>query len=210
MRLAAIILAGGRSTRMGRSKDSLPFAGTTLLAHTCATVAACASPVVVVARDAAQVLPELPASVMRTHDAIADRGPLLGLAAGLRWLATTGGLGPDDAAFVSACDHPFLTTAAVRAIAGALAEHDVVMPHAAGFLQPLCAVYRVRVLPAVDELVRAGIVSPRELGSLPGALRLAEPELRAIDPTLAFLRSIDTPADYDAARTQGNVPPARQ
>src|SRR5688572_24971797 len=169
MRLAAIILAGGRSTRMGRPKDSLPFAGTTLLARTCATLAACAAPVVVVARDAAQELPPLPDDVVRTHDAVADRGPLLGLAAGLRWLATTGGFGPDDAAFASACDHPFLTPAAVRAIAGALGDHDVVMPHAAGFLQPLCAVYRVRVLPAVDELVRAGTVSPRALGSLPGA-----------------------------------------
>lgn len=200
MQLAAIILAGGRSTRMGRPKESLPFAGQSLLARTCQTLAACASPIVVVARDAQQELPAVPPTVHRTHDAVLDQGPLVGLAAGMQWLLTHGGLTEADATFATACDHPFLTAHAVRALAGELGADDIVMPRAAGCMQPLCAIYRLSVLATIGRLQLAGITSPRSLASAARVRILDEAHLRQIDPELRFLRSIDTPDDYDAAR----------
>jgi molybdenum cofactor guanylyltransferase len=200
MRLGAIILAGGRSTRMGRPKESLLFAGETLLARACATVAACAAPIVVVARDAAQVLPPLPAGVQRTNDAAPDRGPLVGLAAGLAWLRDHGGMAADDAAFAVACDQPFLTVAGIRALANELGDNDVVMAQIGGFVQPLGAIYRLSVAATITGLLRQGVVSPRTLASVAKALILDETRLRAIDPELAFWRSVDTPDDYERAR----------
>jgi molybdenum cofactor guanylyltransferase len=200
MRLGAIILAGGRSTRMGRPKESLPFGDETLLARACATVAACAAPVVVVARDAAQQLPPLPAGVQRTDDAAPDRGPLVGLAAGLAWLRTHGGLAAHDAAFAAACDQPFLTVAGIRTLAGELGEADVVMARIGGFVQPLGAVYRLSVAATIAGLLQQGIVSPRTLASAAKTRILDEAQLRAIDPELAFWRSVDTPDDYERAQ----------
>ncbi|MFY9343461.1 MAG: molybdenum cofactor guanylyltransferase [Planctomycetota bacterium] len=200
MRLGAIILAGGRSTRMGRPKESIELGGRTLLARACATMAGCASPVVVVARDAAQVLPELPPGVHRTHDAVVDRGPLVGIAAGLRWLAGAGGLAATDAAFAMACDQPFVTAAVVRALAAELGDGEVVMPKAGGFLQPLCAIYRLSVLTTVEELLAQGVATPRTLASLPRGHVLDQARLAAVDPSLDCLRSLDTPEDLAWAR----------
>ena len=57
MRLGALILAGGRSRRMGRPKESLPLGDTTMLGWQCRTLLACAAPVVVIGRGAGQQLP---------------------------------------------------------------------------------------------------------------------------------------------------------
>lgn len=200
MRLGAIILAGGRSARMGRAKESLPFRGDTLLGHAAHTLAACCERVVVVARDAAQTLPPLPAGVARTHDAVAGRGPLAGLLAGLRWLARDGAFAPGDAAFVTACDHPFLSGAVVRELADRLGPHDAVVPRADGALQPLCAVYRLAVAAACEALLATDDASPRALAAAVTTLVLDAEHLRGVDPELRFLRDVDTPADYDEAR----------
>jgi molybdopterin-guanine dinucleotide biosynthesis protein A len=203
MRLGAIVLAGGRSSRMGRAKAELPLEGTTLLARTCTELAAVAERVVAVARDAAQPLPPLPAGVARTHDAVPGAGPLVAIAAGLAWLADGAAFAATDAAFVVACDHPFLDAAAVRGLAAVLGDDELVLPEVDGELQPLCAVYRLTTRAAIAGLLRAGGTSPRALASLVRTRVVPAAELRAIDPTLRFLRNVNTPADWDAARRDG-------
>ena len=67
--LSAIVLCGGRSSRMGRSKALLPFGPETMLQRTVRIVrAAVAGPIVVVAA-ADQSLPPLPADVAVVVDA---------------------------------------------------------------------------------------------------------------------------------------------
>ena len=109
MRLGGLILAGGRSRRMGRAKESLPIGDTTLLGWQCRTLAACTDPVVVVRRDDGQALPDVPESVDVTADDAPGIGPLCGLAAGLARLRDRHGFGDRDAAFVTGCDLPFVT-----------------------------------------------------------------------------------------------------
>ena len=128
MRLAALILTGGRSQRMGRPKEFLPFAGETLLSRTAATLASCADPVGVVRRDADQELPALPAAVVLATDENRLAGPLGALASGLRCLRDGAGLDAADAVFVTGCDAPFLTAAVVRGLAECLAGVDLAMP----------------------------------------------------------------------------------
>lgn len=197
MRLGAIILAGGRSARMGRPKEALPFAGAPLLTRIAAALAPACDPVVVVARDARQELPPLPAGVLRAHDDAPGRGPLAGLAAGLRALAAHG-FAPADAAFVVACDHPFVDAAFASGLADRLADADAAMPDVDGRVEPLCAVYRLRCLPRVDALLAAGDAGPSALA--PVAARVPAATLRAVDPDLRALCDVDTAADYDAAR----------
>ena len=199
MRLGGLILTGGRSQRMGRAKESLPIAGTTMLGRQCATLAACADPVVVVARNAQQLLPELPHGT----DVICDRqpghGPLAAIATGLHRLRDRHGFTDTDAAFVTACDLPYLTSPTVRWLRDRLGEHTVVMPRADGLLQPMAAVLRLAALPHTEQLLANGARTPRSLADSPDALVLEEVELRAHDPELRFLRNVNEPDDYRRA-----------
>ena len=85
-----IVLAGGRSRRMGRSKAALALDGTTMLARVVESVAdglrqVCgdAAPAVVVVGAPGRRLPDIGRDIRVVRDTVADRGPLQGMEAGL-------------------------------------------------------------------------------------------------------------------------------
>ncbi len=80
---AAIVLAGGRSSRMGTPKAALEWHGTTLLRRTTAVLARTVSGPVIVVRAPGQPLPDLPCDVRIVEDPVEGVGPLQGIAAGL-------------------------------------------------------------------------------------------------------------------------------
>ena len=96
---SAIILTGGKSSRMGRSKALLPLANEPLIVHIVRTLERKFKQIIVVAAPD-QALPVLPAKVVR--DEVAYQGPVGGIYYGLR--AATG-----TAAFVTSCDAAFLS-----------------------------------------------------------------------------------------------------
>ena len=106
---AGIVLAGGRSSRMGTPKAWLDWHGSTLLRRTCGVVARGVDGPVVVVRAPGQELPELPDAVEVVEDAREGQGPLQGLLAGLE--AVDGEL-----AFVASTDMPFLHPRFVAAV----------------------------------------------------------------------------------------------
>jgi len=189
--LGAVVLCGGRSTRMGRDKSALPFHGDTLLGRAVRLVARVAADVVVVARPG-QELPPLPDGVHIVRDEVLDQGPLGGLAPGLRASRA-------EACFVTSCDAPWLRPAVVRLLFERLGGADVAFAEAEGRLQPLCAVYRTSVAPRIDALLAAGRLRPVFLAESAPTVRVAEAELRAVDPDLASLANCNTPEAYEAA-----------
>src|SRR5581483_12276350 len=80
---AAIVVAGGRSVRMGRDKASLDWHGSTLLSRVSGILGRAVDGPVVVVAAAGQQLPALPPATEVVVDAFPDRGPLQGLHAGL-------------------------------------------------------------------------------------------------------------------------------
>src|ERR671939_2131575 len=80
---AGIVLAGGRSSRMGSPKAALEWHGSTLLRRVVGIVARGVDGPVVVVRAPGQELPALPEGVEVVEDAREGRGPLEGMAAGL-------------------------------------------------------------------------------------------------------------------------------
>src|SRR5690349_7691008 len=105
LRTAGIVLCGGQSSRMGKPKAWLPFAGEIMLPRVVRLLAEAVTPIVVVAAPG-QDVPELPAGVDVVRDPERGRGPLQGLAAGLEALT-----GRADAAYLSSCDVPLLRPA---------------------------------------------------------------------------------------------------
>jgi len=197
-----VVLAGGRSSRMGRPKAALEWHGSTLLHRTVQIVAQATSGPVVVVRAPRQDLPDLE-GVLVTDDPREGKGPLQGIAAGLAALT-----GRADIAFVSATDLPFLHPAFIRRVLGILAEDgtaDVALPVARGYQQPLAAAYRVSLAETADRLVDAGQLRPAFLfaecrvRTLDEAELLRDPVLAALDPDLDSVLNVNTPADYAAA-----------
>ena len=158
MRIGAIVLAGGRSRRMGQAKESLPMGDSTMLCRAVETFADWAYPVVVVARDPKQELPPLPIEIDTIFDGTPDQGPLVGILAGMRFVQ-----GQCDAVFVTGCDVPFPDGKVIDWLAEQLGEHDVVMAKTDEKLQPLGALYRMSLLSTVEELVQKGVRTPRSL-----------------------------------------------
>lgn len=187
---------------MGRPKESLPIGDTTMLGWQCRTLLACAAPVVVIGRDAAQALPPLPDGVDVALDELPGEGPLAAIAAGLRRLHALHGFGLEDAAVTVGCDQPFLTAAIAQGLRDRLGDAQVLMPRANDKLQPLTAVYRVGVFRAADRLLARGSRRPRELADAVSSRILEADALRDLDPELRFLRNLNHPDDYrDAVET---------
>ena len=197
---AGIVLAGGRSSRMGTPKAALEWQGSTLLERVVDAVGRATGQVVVV-RAPGQALPALPAGVALVEDARPDRGPLEAMLAGMRAVEAEA-----EVVFVAAVDLPFLHPAIVAGVIRAAGPGvDAAVPVADGRPQPLAAAYRMGLLPLVAELAdgptrRMGELLDRaRVAWLDGAVLLADPAVAAADPGLAGLRDLDTPADLARA-----------
>jgi molybdopterin-guanine dinucleotide biosynthesis protein A len=150
--IAGVILAGGRSSRMGGGdKALLRLGGGTILSHVIRRLAPQVGALALnangeAARFAAYGLPVLP-------DAVAGfQGPLAGIHAGLAW--ATGLPGVTHLATVSA-DAPFLPPD----LAERLAAEDprlVAVSRSAGRLHPTCALWPVGTLGAIEAFLRKG------------------------------------------------------
>jgi len=193
MQIAGIILCGGLSTRMGAAKASLPFGPETLLQRAVRIVASVAQPVVVVAARR-QSLPTLQSNVRLVYDRHEGRGPLEGMLAGLTAVTAAG-----HPAFVCGCDTPLLTSQFIEHIANYLGDNDVAVPQVDGFYHPLSAVYRGTVTPHIEALLNADRRGVFELFEQVHTRKVTADELRVIDPSLASLRNVNTPEEYQAA-----------
>jgi molybdopterin-guanine dinucleotide biosynthesis protein A len=193
LRVGGVVLCGGQSSRMGRPKAWLPFAGGSLLGRVVRLLGEAVSPQVVVAAPG-QDLPSLPEEVLVVRDPERGRGPLQGLAAGLEALR-----GQADAAYVSSCDVPFLRPAFVRRLIELLGDHAACMPQVGGLLHPLAAVYRLEVAEAAGRLLAEGRLRTTLLADAVPTRRVTALELAEVDPELESLRNLNNPEDYRVA-----------
>jgi molybdenum cofactor guanylyltransferase len=201
-----VVLAGGRSSRMGTPKASLEWHGSTLLRRTVSIVARASGGPVVVVRAKGQELPVLPKGTLVADDPLEGKGPLQGMAAGLAGLR-----GHADVAFVCSTDMPFLHPAFIRRLLRVLDDSegtDVALPVARGFRQPLAAAYRVSLADAAERLVRQDRLRPAFLfdeavvEQLDDEALRKDPVLAALDPDLESVVNVNTPDEYQAARTR--------
>lgn len=191
MTRGAVVLCGGRSTRMGRDKATLPFGDMTLLERIVGILRPLVDEVTVVGRRN-QALPTLPADVGVAYDAVEDQGPLGGLQAALTNTRC-------DAVYVTGCDAPFLAPAFVELLFEALGTSRIAVAEQGGFTHPLAAVYRRDVLPIVGQLLAAQRMRPVFLFEDVETVYVGEDALRAVDPELLSLENLNTPEAYAAA-----------
>jgi len=186
---AAVILVGGKSSRMGRAKALLPFDNEPLIAHVVRRLKSWFPEIIVVAAPD-QELPELSAVLVR--DEIAYQGPVSGIYHGLK--AAT-----KDVCFVTSCDAPFLNFELIDHLLEQISEYDVVVPFWQERFQPLHAIYRTSVVPLLKEQLERGELRPIFLYDKVRTRKIQEAEIRRLDPEgLSFL-NMNSPADYATA-----------
>ena len=190
--VAAAVLAGGASRRMGRDKATLAVGGVELASVALAAAARVADPVVLVAPEGHPAR-RLPARLVTDP----GQGPLAAVAAALAAL-------DDDHVLVLAGDHPGLRVELLAHLAGLAAGAEAVACRRGPRLEPLVAVYRRA--PALA-LARARLADPAGDHSLVGLLAglrtlvVEEPRWRALDPDGRSFVDLDDPADLESWRS---------
>ena len=180
--VAALLLNGGSSRRMGRDKSQLVVDGSTLAVRT-------ASLLLAVVETAIEVGPGV-SGLESTLEDTPGEGPLAGVVAGCRALRK---MGHEGGALVVACDLPFLGTALLRYLAEWTPSVSVV-PVVRGIPQPLCARWGPRDLDSAAEYFDRGERSLRYLTSQRGVVLLDEPQWCEVASEREF-SDVDSPDD---------------
>lgn len=181
----ALVLAGGRSSRMGRDKALLDWGGETLLERAVGFWQRSGRvDGVLVAEGIPGRCSPLPPGARAVPDRVPGRGPMEGLVSAL--LASGAEL-----LYVSAVDMPNLTEQAILPPP----EHDAAVYRRLGRSEPLFGVYRRSVLSAAEALLEQG------RGRMTDLLEAVETDYYYTPPCLeTVLQNLNTPADMLAAR----------
>lgn len=190
--LGGIVLAGGRSRRMGTDKAVLDFCGRRMIDVVTGRLQEIADRIVVVTKKRADVAP-LDAIVIEDEQPYA--GPLPALIAGLRATGT-------ERNVVVACDMPLLNVDLLRGLCDALDDEvDAVVPLTDAGPEPLHAAFGDC---AVEPLLASIAAGERSLRGALGRLRVrwfTEDEWREIDPDGRSFLNVNTPEELQTAIT---------
>ena len=198
--MTGIILAGGRSQRMGSNKALLPVPGQsslTFVEHLASLLSALCPEVLLVARNEMSdkeysSFPGARRPWRLVYDLAPDQGPLMGLYSGL--LAAS-----FAHALVLAVDLPFVQPALLTWLRAFPLTDEVLVPRVQGFPQVLLARYPRSILPTIEECLRAGRRDPRALLEKASVRFLEEELLREVDPELRSFVNINTPEEFRQA-----------
>jgi molybdopterin-guanine dinucleotide biosynthesis protein A len=188
---AAFVLAGGKSSRMGRDKASLSFNGQTLLQRALSTLRQVSNNVRILGSQ--QIYGNQGAMVI--EDIIPECGPLSGIHAALTHSSAEFNL-------IIAVDTPFLSADFLRFLVSRAVESGAVVttPEIAGYTQPLCAVYSRHFLPVAERSLQAGKFKIVPLFPADRTLTISENELAQFAFTPEMFDNLNTPEDLERAR----------
>ena len=192
--VSCIVLAGGRSRRLGRDKAVEPFDGQPLIRRVIERVRPLASETVVVVADTArgQALPLVEGERVAL-DIFPDGGSLGGIFSGLSAASSRWGL-------VVACDMPFLNRRLFEYMLGLRDGWDAVVPVPGGYPEPTHALYAKECLPPIEEKLQANDLKISGFFENVRVRYLEEKEVRRFDPELHSFFNVNSPEDLARAQ----------
>lgn len=199
---SAVVLAGGKSSRLGADKALLELDGQPLIARTVQALATLSDDLIVVTNTPERFDP-LGLAARLVTDERPDEGSLMGIYSGLK-------VARHPHAVVVACDMPFLSLPLLRYMLSLAPDYDVVVPRLAGMLEPLHAVYSRACLPWMARLLDEG--RRRIVAFFPHVrVRHAEEdEIDRFDPLHLSFVNVNTPQDWKQVQelisTRNNSP----
>jgi molybdopterin-guanine dinucleotide biosynthesis protein A len=187
--ITGVILAGGKSSRMGQNKALMSLGGKRLVDRVVEVMRSVFDDLLMVT-NTPDVYADL--SVPMVRDVWPEKGSLGGVYSAIYHAAT-------PYCLVVACDMPFLQAAMLRYLITQMADYDVVVPDVLGELQTLHAIYSKACLPPIER--RLEMHRLRIVGFFP-AVRVrtvTASELEPYDPALLAFQNLNTPEEFQAA-----------
>ena len=190
----AFILAGGKSSRMGRDKALLEIGGTPLVARAARMLAPLAATVTIVGEERRAAEFGLPVLT----DCWPGAGPLGAIATALISAS-------NPWVFVLACDMPFVTADWLawlfeRASSAAPDAFDALVPTTANGLEPLCALYRTACSATITKVIEQGVRKVTNGLAVLKIQSVPEAEWGRFSPNGSLFRNLNTWQDYQEAR----------
>lgn len=191
--VTGVLLAGGKSRRMGEDKRFLLVGEDTLLDRGVRVLRSMFPKVLVVIAQDSPALEQAGTTILR--DLVPDSGSLGGLYTALQKANT-------PFVFVVACDMPFLEPSVISLFAGLAGSSDIVMAKLAGRLHPMHALYGKACLPVVERMIHARELKIQRMVNDPALTvrYVTETDLATIDAAGRSFYNVNSPEDLAAAR----------
>jgi molybdopterin-guanine dinucleotide biosynthesis protein A len=192
MKISGIILAGGKSRRMGHDKAFLALGGQSLIEIVIERVQAVAAEVIVVTNTPlryAHLATRLVGDIYR------GVGTLGGMHAGLT-------AARHDYALVVGCDMPFLNPLLLTYMASLAPQYDAVVPQVDGLFEPLHAIYSRSCLPLIEDRICARQWEAFSFYPQARVRYFDREEMVRFDPALLSLRNANTPEEWQRVKRE--------
>lgn len=184
-----IILAGGKSSRMGRNKALLDFGGRSIIEHS-ADLFKSIFPEVILVTNTPDEYANL--GVRIVTDIRPGKGSLGGIYTGLFYAS-------HDYSFIASCDMPFLKRELIEFLTSLKEGYDVVVPRMNDGHEPLHAVYSKRCLKPIESMINKGDLRIIGFYSNARVREVPEEELASYVSEPSPFLNINTPEEYEAA-----------
>lgn len=192
--LTAIILAGGKSSRVGlnKEKDQMKLAGRPLIDWVISKLTSLDN---LTEENIVIVGPKkkYPNFKRVTEDIFPQRGPLGGIFSGLK-------ASPSPYNLVVGCDMPFLKVELLQYMREKIDLNDIIIPrYNKGYVEPLCAIYSKKCLEIIEKNIQSGILSVRKIFPHLRIKFIEEEEIKKFDPKFYSFFNLNFRDDFRKA-----------
>lgn len=184
MKISGIILAGGKSSRMGREKGLVEFEGKPMVHYPLELLSTITTDIVLVANDKGYA--GITSKVVK--DEFHEKGPLAGLITGLR-------NSEFDHSIVLPCDMPNIAPALIAWMLKQQPIESALVLKVGGRIHPLIGVYRKSQLPILEEMLSQNELRMMDVVSRIKA-RILSPEIEMEGFSEDWLRNYNSPSDF--------------
>jgi molybdenum cofactor guanylyltransferase len=187
--ITGIVLAGGKSSRMGMDKSQLKIGDKTAVERAVDLMrSVCKENILSIGAQTSVRFFSLPV----VQDLYPDAGPLAGIHAGLMRSGT-------EKNFIISCDVPLMTREMIEYLIAQSADAPVALARVAGYLEPLVGLYCKRVLPQIDRMLTEPSAARRRF-SVHALLEIVDAKI--VDPSAwpcfreELFSNMNDPKDY--------------
>jgi len=191
--MTSIILAGGKSSRIGRSKALQVIEGKSLIQWVVDRLAILSTEIIIATAHGEAIPCSSAVRIKTVADIYPSKSPLVGIYSGLIASAC-------PRAIVVGCDMPFLNIGLLDHMSQICSNFDVVVPQIKDKLEPLCSVYSKICLAPMQGLLEQNELRISKLFSMVKVRYMEEDEINSFDPEHLSFFNINSQADLDRAK----------
>jgi len=191
--MTSIVLAGGRSLRLGRSKALQAIQGKSLIQWVVDRLAMLSTEIIIVTARGEAIPCSSAVRIKTVADIYPAKGTLVGIHSGL--IASS-----SSRAIVVGCDMPFLSVRLLEYMSQTLADSDVALPRIGEMVEPLCAVYSKNCLAPIQELLDQNELRISRLFGMVKVRYIDEDDIDSFDSEHLSFFNVNSQVDLDRAR----------